>query len=287
MDKVIEGPKSQPCAVFVGHYLFEPAAEHAVLLGRLAKLADRASATFLTTLHPKVLDKSFTWGGDNAPAWQALRDLPEATRMGVAMPRFLLRLPYGDSTQSIDKFSYEELPLPPDKAHYLWGNPAIACAALLAQAFHQQGWAFKPGAATAIDNLPLHVYTVDDEQEVTLGETWLVRVQAEQLVKQGIMPVLCVRDQATMQLARFMSVAQPAKNQVCSDLQGPWTQAVAAAPPAPPAAPAATPETPAAAAQPAPQASAAPAEPAAPAAAEAPAEEEMDPDLAALLKQLE
>jgi type VI secretion system ImpB/VipA family protein len=57
MDKVIEGPKSQPCAVFVGHYLFEPAAEHAELLGRLAKLADRASASFRTTLHPKVLDK--------------------------------------------------------------------------------------------------------------------------------------------------------------------------------------------------------------------------------------
>src|SRR5205814_1815626 len=120
--------------------------------------------------------------------------------------------PYGDNTTSIDKFSYEELSLPPDRAHYLWGNPAIACAALLAKALHQQGWGCNPNSVLDLEDLPIHVYTWDDEEEVTLAEAWLARPQTEPLVKLGIMPFLCVRGKGAMQLARFMSVAQPAKD---------------------------------------------------------------------------
>jgi hypothetical protein len=179
------------------------------------------------------------------------------------------------------------------------------------------------------------VDTVDDEEEVTLAEAWLVRPQTEQLAKQGIMPFLCVRGKGAMQLARFLSLAQPAKDQPACDLQGRWNQSGLApaprtsAPPAPkvgvveavppvprPARAAPPPEEPAESAseaeerrEPSPEEPAesapvadealqpSPEEPAesAPeaevsAAAESPAppaEEEMDPDLAALLKQLE
>src|SRR5262249_25302829 len=162
-----------------------------------------------------------------------------AALLGLAVPRFLVRLPYGENTQSIDKFSYEEMSRPPDRSHYLWGNPALACAALLAQAFHKQGWGCKPGAVLDLEDLPIHVYTVDDEEEVTLAEAWLVRPQTEQLFNKGIMPSLCVRGKGAMQLARFISLAQPAKGQPACDLQGRWGQpGVAPAPKisAPPAA---------------------------------------------------
>ena len=89
-------------------------------------------------VHPRVLDKSFTLKPDDAPAWQGLRQLPEAALVGLAVPRFLLRLPYGENTTSIDKFSYEEMSPPPNPSHYLWGNPALACATLLAQGFHKR-----------------------------------------------------------------------------------------------------------------------------------------------------
>jgi type VI secretion system protein ImpC len=286
VEKAIDGPRSQPCALLVGDYLFEPTAQHAEVLGRLARIAGAASAAFLTTLQPQVLDKSFAWTADAASAWQALRAMPEAARLGVALPRFLLRLPYGDNTQSIDKFSYEEMAGPPDRAHYLWGNPALACAALLGQAFQKQGWACRPGTVLDLDNLPIHVYTVDDEQESTLAEAWLVRAQAEQLIKLGIMPILCVRDKGAMQLAKFFSVAQPAKGQMVCAFLGSWTASASAAPP-----PAATPPPTAAPRAAPPPPKAAPPPPAEePVAAEEsapPAEEEMDPDLAALLKQLE
>src|SRR5439155_13941885 len=183
--------------------------------------------------------KAFTLDPDAAPAWQSLRQLPEANLLGLAVPRFLLRLPYGENTQSIDKFSYEELSRPPDRSHYLWGNPALGCAALVAQAFHKKGWGCKPGEVLELENLPIHVYTVDDEEEVTLAEAWLVRPQTEQLVKLGIMPFVCVRGKGAMQLLRFLSLAQPASDQSACDLQGRWSQPGMAAAPrtaAPPAA---------------------------------------------------
>jgi hypothetical protein len=144
--------------------------------------------------------------------------------LGLSVPRFLLRLPYGDNTQTIDKFSFEEMPGTPDRRHYLWGNPALACATLLAQTFQKDGWAGNPGTVLALEDLPIHVYTVDDEQEVTLGEAWLVRPQTEQLVLQGIMPILCVKGKGAMQLLRFCALAEVPPGEPPRDLHGRWSQ---------------------------------------------------------------
>jgi hypothetical protein len=340
IKKGMRGPRMDPWAVLVGNYTFQLTGQHADVLGRVAKIAGHTAAPFLTTVAPQVLEGAFALSPDAAPAWQALRKLSEAALLGLVVPRFLLRLPYGENTKSIDKFSYEEQSRPPERSHYLWGNPALGCASLLAQAFYKQGWGCKAGAVLDLENLPIHVYTVDDEEEVTLAEAWLVRPQTEQLVKQGIMPFLCVRGKGTMQLLRFLSLAQPAKDQP-SELRGRWGQAgmgpvprssgppavktgiglvgeMASAPvqaPSPPpvayaesapaevaAAPAeeapAEEAVPAAAEEPAMDddlaalmkqldVSAAPAPDAAAEPAAPPAEEEMDPDLAALLKELE
>src|SRR5262249_6375186 len=139
IEKGVRGSRGEPWAVLVGNYAFDLTGQHAELLGRFAKIAKQTNAPFLTTVDRRILDKSFTLSPDAAPAWQALRQLREAALLGLAVPRFLVRLPYGENTQSIDKFSYEEMSRPPDRSHYLWGNPALACAALLAQAFHKQG----------------------------------------------------------------------------------------------------------------------------------------------------
>ncbi len=322
INKAARGPSGQPWAALVGNYVFDPTGAHAELLGRLAKIAAQANAPFLTTLDPQVLDPSFAFSPEDAPAWAALRQLPEAAWLGLSVPRFLLRLPYGENTQSIDKFAYEEMSLPPQRSHYLWGNPALGCAALLALAFQKAGWGCKPGSVLELDNLPLHVYSAEGEEEVTLAEAWLTRPQTEQLVKKGIMPFVCVRGKGAVQLARFVSLAQPAEGQPGCDLQGQWGQSgMAPAPPsaAPPLGPKVgmvgglpppprpvkprEPDPLPPPAMPAPAAEeAAPPEPPAPPAEEEmdpdlaallkpetppPAEEEMDPDLAALLKQLE
>src|SRR5262249_20058684 len=146
IENGVRGPRGAPWAVLVGNYAFDFTGQHAELLGRLAKIASQTMAPFLTTVHPQVLDKAFALSPEAAPAWQALRQIPEAALLGLAVPRFLLRLPYGENTQSIERFSYEEMTQPPDRSHYLWCNAAFACAALLAQGFQKDGWGTKPRA---------------------------------------------------------------------------------------------------------------------------------------------
>ena len=69
-----------------------------------------------------------------------MRAQPDAAWLGLALPRFLLRLPYGKKTDRCERFDFEELPDDPLHEHYLWGSPALACAVLLGVSFGRDGW---------------------------------------------------------------------------------------------------------------------------------------------------
>lgn len=305
IEKATKGASGEPWAAIVGDYSFDLTHEDADLLGRMARISRAASAPFLSTVDSRVLEKSFDPGADAAAAWDALRQLPESALVGLALPRFLLRLPFGEM-KSIDRFEFDEVGPEPDK-QYLWGNPGLACASLLAQSFQKQGWAFKPGAVMDLANMPMHVYREDDEHKVTLAEAWLERKAAEKLTALGIMSLLCVKGRDSIQLAQFFSLAKPAKNQPPPALLGRWGQSgVVQLPRSTPsvgvkvgfgmvgaataqAAPAKTSVAVEAQAESSPEAEPATAADDVPAAAPEPdaAADEMDPELAALLAQME
>ncbi|MEO8367783.1 MAG: type VI secretion system contractile sheath large subunit, partial [Candidatus Solibacter sp.] len=100
-----------------GNYTFGQSAQDAGMLGMLAKVMARAGAPFLAEADP----------GNGGPEWEELRQASEAQWIGLAMPRFLLRLPYGKKTVTTERFEFEEMPGAPAHGHYLWGNPAFAC----------------------------------------------------------------------------------------------------------------------------------------------------------------
>ncbi len=224
IEQAMQGQKGQPWALLVGVYTFDVTGPDAQVLGRMAKIASQAASPFLTAMNARTLAPTFAPDAESAPAWAALRALPEAALLGLASPRFLLRLPYGENTQSLERFSFEEFQLFKDQSNYLWGNPALTCAALVAQGFAKEGWAFKPGPVLQLDAMPMHAYTKDDEEEVTLAETWLLRPAAEKISKIGIMPLLCVKGRNALQLYRFLSLAQPPKDQPLVELFGRWGQ---------------------------------------------------------------
>jgi len=104
-------------------------------------------------------------GGNRA--WEALKKTSRGLLPGSRPARFLLRLPYGKDTDPTERFAFEEMEARPEYDHYLWGNPALACAYLLARAFSQDGWDLRPGAVQEIESLPLHVYKEEGESRVT------------------------------------------------------------------------------------------------------------------------
>jgi type VI secretion system protein ImpC len=218
----------QPWAVLAGNYTFDGSVEDVELLGRIAKIAAQAGAPFVAAASPQIVgcvslantpDPDDWSQPADREAWDALRELPEATSLGLALPRFLLRLPYGKETEPIEGFPFEEVRENPEHARYLWGNPAFACVYLLAEAFGQHGWNMRPGVVRDIQSLPLHTYQTDGQSLVKpCAETLLSEKAAERLLDQGLMPLVSFHGRDAVRLARFQSVANPLK-----PLAGRWS----------------------------------------------------------------
>jgi type VI secretion system protein ImpC len=212
---------SEPWAAIVGNYSFGATRTDAESLGRVAKIAHAAGAPFLAAASPALLGcKSFSatpnprdWtplAGESASAWTTLRSLPEANAVGLAIPRFLLRLPYGKETDPIESFPFEEMPGEPEHDNYLWGNPAFVCALLLAQSFSESGWDLRPGQRAELDRLPVHIYQHQRASELKpCAEAWMTLDTADQIMQSGLMPLASMKGQDQIRLVRFQSIAQP------------------------------------------------------------------------------
>jgi type VI secretion system protein ImpC len=150
--------------------------------------------------------------------WARLRAAPEAAHIGLALPRLIARMPYGESGETTDEFPFEEMSPVPLHAEYLWMNPAFGLAFLLAAAFSRDGWKMVPGSVRELDGMPLHVYREDGESVAKpCAELLLHETNVEQLLDAGIMPLASIRDTDRVRLVRFQSIAEPARS-----LAGPW-----------------------------------------------------------------
>jgi hypothetical protein len=56
--------------------------------------------------NPRDLTKIFTT--PDYAAWRSLRESEDSKYIGLAMPRFLARLPYGARTNPVEEFNFEE-----------------------------------------------------------------------------------------------------------------------------------------------------------------------------------
>jgi type VI secretion system protein ImpC len=222
VEQTVGTPGAEPWALLVANYTFEPTRQDVGLLGGLVRIAHAAGAPFLAAASPRLLgcqsaaelpyprDWKPPAGSEDARAWSALRKLPEAFYLGLALPRFLLRLPYGKGTDPAEIFDFEEMSQHPAHEDYLWGNPAFACAALLAQAFSKDGWRMRPGTIRQIDDLALHVYQENGESYLKpCAEVLLTEDAAEKILDQGVMPLATLKGRDAVRLVRFQSIADP------------------------------------------------------------------------------
>ncbi len=229
VEQTVGTPGGQPWAVVAGNFSFTDSVDDVMLLGYLAGIARAAGAPFLSAASPQVVGCDSLgehplpeqWQpvtAERQKTWEILRNFPEARYLGLAMGRFLLRLPYGKDTDPTEQFAFEEFSGAARHEEYLWGNPALACVCLLGQAFAQWGWDLRPGAIHDIDGLPAHVYREDGESHVKpCAEALLTEKAANAILDKGIMPLLSLKDRDAVRLLRFQSLADPP-----AALEGRW-----------------------------------------------------------------
>ena len=144
--------RPQPFAVLVGDYAFDHSDADLPLLTALAQIALAVHAPFLTAAAPSVLGLE-SWSRVNEPrelarlydgpgyaAWRAFRKSEAARYVGLTVPRFLSRIPYGADKNPVDEFEFEEDTANGDPSNYVWSNAAYALATRVTRAFKDFGW---------------------------------------------------------------------------------------------------------------------------------------------------
>lgn len=203
----------------VGNYGFCNGKSDLALLDHLGRLAARLGGVFLGAAEPGLLGLDQTeWPEEPAiyrrlpespAAWTAFRKTTAARHVGLALPGFILRLPYGPSSDPTENFRFEEIPATPRRSDCLWGNAAWLCAGLIAESFDPETG---PGETTGqVDDLPCPVYSAGDGRALQPGtEMLLSDFAAAALLARGLMPLLGSNRHNSVQLARLQSVAEPA-----------------------------------------------------------------------------
>jgi type VI secretion system protein ImpC len=140
-------------------------------------------------------------------AWDALRKSSAAQYIALALPRFLLRLPYGKNTVSVEKFEFEEMAGEPVHKEYLWGNPAFACALVLGRLFEQQGSLSPVPTHLRLGDLPLHVFEVNGEKRTRpCAEVLLSDHDCEALLDEGVLPLAAVKGSDAIVFPRMRTI---------------------------------------------------------------------------------
>ncbi len=216
----LETSIGEPWAVVCGNYGFSPNVDDIATLIRISQIGNASNTSFISHIRPDVLgvnslaenpsSKEWNISEDSAEwkLWTALRAAKESEYLGMAMPRFLARLPYGQETDPTEVFSFEEFSATGEHDNYVWSNPAFACTYLLAKSFRKNGWEMAENIAREIDGLPMHIYQEDGETKTKpCAEIPMTEAGVEKMVDNGIIPLVSFRDSDKVRVASFQSIA--------------------------------------------------------------------------------
>ena len=162
----------KPVAAIFSQYDFGPGPQDILLLQKCASVATMAHAPFLATAAPQFFglknylnipnlkDLHALFEGPQYTKYIAFRETEDARYVGLMLPRFLLRLPYGPGTTPVKAFNYEEDVVGNHEA-YCWGAPCFAFCTRLAESFARYRWLpniVGPASGGTVEGLVLHEY---------------------------------------------------------------------------------------------------------------------------------
>lgn len=218
----------EPYGTLVADYHFDHSPPDVELLGEMAKLAAAAHAPLITGADPSLFQME-SWSELANPrdltkifqtpeyaAWRSLRESEDSKYVGLAMPRFLGRLPYGAKTDPVEGFAFEEDTDGADSSKYGWVNAAYGMAVNINRSFKEYGWCSRIRgieSGGAVENLPSHTFPTDDggvDQKCPTEIAISDRREAE-LAKNGMMPLIHRKNSDTAAFIGAQSLHKPAE----------------------------------------------------------------------------
>ncbi|MDU9005937.1 type VI secretion system contractile sheath large subunit [Sedimentitalea todarodis] len=218
----------EPYGTLVADYHFDHSPPDVELLGEMSKIAAAAHAPLITGAQPTLFQME-SWSELANPrdltkifqtpeyaSWRSLRESEDSKYVGLAMPRFLGRLPYGSKTDPVEAFAFEEDTEGADSSKYGWVNAAYGMAVNINRSFKQYGWCSRirgVESGGALENLPSHTFPTDDggvdqkcPTEIAIND----RREAE-LAKNGMMPLIHRKNSDIAAFIGAQSLHKPAE----------------------------------------------------------------------------
>jgi type VI secretion system protein ImpC len=198
----------QPIGSIVSNYSFGPGPQDLKLLKYVASVASMSHAPFIAAADkgffgieswedlPNLKDLKSIFEMPQYAAWQSFRQSEDARYVGLTMPEFLLRLPYGPDTVPVKSFNFVE---EADKNHdFLWGNTSFAFAARLTDSFAHYRWCTNiigPQSGGAVESLPLYHYVSNGVTQTRIPTQVLISERREyELAEEGFIALSMRKD---------------------------------------------------------------------------------------------
>jgi type VI secretion system protein ImpC len=215
-----ENNNASPFSVLTGNFDFGLNVEDVAFLMRAGKIAAAINAPFISYIKPQMLGlQSFSEENDlgfpssvtdstAAKLWLALRSAPEANFIGLSPAKVTARMPYGSSFDSTENFSFEEITPEIREFNVLRFNPSFIIVLLLAQSFLQNEWQMEHNLQNEVEKLPSFFIRQNGEaQSVPVAEIVFTEKLLEEVLNQGLTPLVSPRDSDKIRVWRLQSIS--------------------------------------------------------------------------------
>jgi type VI secretion system protein ImpC len=166
-----------PYSCLVGDFEFGRHPQDIQLLRKVSGVAAAAHTPFIAAASPKMFDmERFTdlsgprdlakiFESAELITWRSFRESEDSRYVVLALPRVLLRLPYGPDTKPAEGINFVEDVDGTNHDRYLWGNPAYILAQRITAAFSLYGWTAAIRGVEGggkVEGLPAHTFHTDE-----------------------------------------------------------------------------------------------------------------------------
>ena len=189
----------QPVGAVISNYTFGPGPQDMELLRNVASVSAMSHVPFLGAAGkeffgidswdqlPNLKDLHSIFEMPQYAKWRSLRENEDSRYLGLTLPRFLLRLPYGENTTPAKNFNFTETV--GDNEDFCWGNTSFALASRMADSFAKYRWCSNiigPQSGGAVENLPLYQFEQSGEIQTKIPTEVLISERREyELAEEG------------------------------------------------------------------------------------------------------
>jgi len=190
----------------VGDFQIDNSAQDISLLQHLSVLSESAQIPFIGNAGHKffgeesfgdVMNNRFLAeqvnDGAEYTAWRAFRDDDRSKYIGLALPKFLGRLPYNAESEPTKNFSYTEGIYREGKDNSLWCNASFALASNMVRSFEKWGWSVKivgVDSGGKVENLPVPTYEEHGQKKLKVPiEASVGQAKDQELCDLGFIPL--------------------------------------------------------------------------------------------------